>query len=113
MDSHQIMSEFSKLNQKSILKSSEMVTDYSYKILKARRVKTKFGNKVLLELENNILFLPARFNKISDEVITNLSLGAYMVYRTTIDDGKTFQLRLNLYTEMLNDLQSQMFYLSQ
>lgn len=61
------MEKFNNLgkgNPRNNRKISDMVVNHLYKIEGARKTKTAFGEKVVLDLENNeFCFLPARFTE--------------------------------------------------
>lgn len=71
-----------------------MVNLKIYPILKACRTKTKFGESIQIELENNILFLPNRYNTMTEEEIFVLSSGNYLIKKESGIDEKNFRLLL-------------------
>lgn len=72
-----------ELNQlgtiKPILKVKDMMRDIHYKVFGARRVNTKYGSRVVLQLEKNQLFLPARYEKLSEGAILDLNQNKYNI----------------------------------
>lgn len=52
-----------------------------YTILNAKRIVTKYGPTVRLEFESNVMFLPTRYNALSDEEVNELSTEPYYVCR--------------------------------
>ena len=67
------MSVFELLNKvvqvKVPISLNELKKGKKYKVINIRRVSTTFGEKVVLELETNIVFLGARSNQLTDEDI--------------------------------------------
>lgn len=75
-----IISELNQLGSiKPTLKIKDMMRDMQYRILGARKVNTKFGNRVLLQLETHQLFLPARYEQLSEEAILDLNENKYNI----------------------------------
>lgn len=60
-----------KIVGKSVIKVRNLEPNQVYKILCTKRVKTKYGDAILCELEENVTFLPKRFS----EKIDNAKLG--------------------------------------
>lgn len=77
---NEVSSELNHLGLiKPTLKVKDMVQDTHYRILGARKVSTKFGNRVVLDLENYQLFLPARYEKLSDKAVADLNENKYCI----------------------------------
>lgn len=58
---------------KPFVKLGDLEQHVAHKIYAARRITTKFGERVVLELFKYQLFLPARFDNLSDDVINNIN----------------------------------------
>lgn len=52
-----------------------------YPILSAKRVPVKYGTQVQLELDNHIMFLPSRFNMLTDDEVKQFSSGKFRLQR--------------------------------
>lgn len=63
--------------QKPLLKVNEMTINKSYRILKARRVNTQYGERVIVELEKKQVFLPSRYDAMRDSTLVSLCSGQY------------------------------------
>lgn len=82
MDSAKTLQDkFNSLNKKSMIHAKDLELFKKYPITNAKRVTTKYGGTLLIDLENNIMYLPNRYNELSDEDIKELSNGAYGIYR--------------------------------
>lgn len=86
-----------KLNASSILddrkpakKLRELEKGHAYKICNCRVINSKFGDSVLIELEDFVTFLPKRVTENYAPHCEELSTGQYsLVYRGEVDTGKT------------------------
>ena len=61
------------MEDKPLLCISDLDSSMQYKIASAKRVKTKYGNRIILELESHKLFLPAKFEELTDEDLDNIN----------------------------------------
>lgn len=59
---------------KPFVKISDLEQNVAFKISGAKRITTKFGERVVLELEKQQLFLPSRFDKLSPDVLDKLNM---------------------------------------
>lgn len=67
--------------------------DDFYIIKEFRLMNTRFGKKVIVELEEGIVFLPDRFNKFTAKDISNFNTSQYcMTYHglQSLGDGRSF-----------------------
>lgn len=64
---------------KPVLKAADMVIAKEYGVVGAKRVNTKFGERVVIELLEHQLFLPAKYCKLDDAVIEALNGGTYKI----------------------------------
>lgn len=76
-----LLNKFNSYKIKNILHIKDMEDLTKYTIVGAKRVTTKYGETVQLELEKNIMFLPTRYNGLSDAEIEALSGGAFVIQR--------------------------------
>lgn len=82
MDSKKnILNKFNILSSKSLIHIKDLETSKRYPVMNVQRVITKYGSTLKVELENNIIFLPNRYNSLTDEDINELSFGGYQMYR--------------------------------
>lgn len=92
-----IISTFNKLNVKQRLSILDMTPFEDYAIRRAERINTKYGEVIVLELHSSILYLPKRFNSLSDEDIEKLSTGSYLINKIPFNkDLDSYQCRLEL-----------------
>lgn len=64
---------------KPTLKVKDMMRGMRYKILGARKVTTKFGSRIVLDLEKHQLFLPSRYDRLSEEAVADLNKSKYCI----------------------------------
>ncbi|KAI9580588.1 hypothetical protein GQX74_011258 [Glossina fuscipes] len=76
--------------EKNIMTLKDFPKDKRLRILKAERKQTRFGKKIMLNLEDYFLFLPDKFNTIDDEALKELSSGQINVGKEMINDNKNF-----------------------
>lgn len=79
---------------KPTIKLSEMVKNQPEKIVSAKRVKTKYGDRIVLELTDHQVFLPGAFAQISDLAITQLSYSGTYQLRYLGPVGKTSKISI-------------------
>ncbi|XP_065368829.1 uncharacterized protein LOC135961260 [Calliphora vicina] len=65
----EIVTAFNKLKAKSYLSVKDLQPSKSYKILNMFRHRNKYGNVVIAELEDGMLYLPKRYNSLEDKII--------------------------------------------
>lgn len=87
--------------KKKYLKTILSIKDFEYnkplKIIGCERKITIYGMKIVLDLEEHIMFLPEKYIFITDEVLRQLTTGKYSIKKAT-DDG----IHYNLVFELLN-----------
>lgn len=66
-------------NFKPILKSSEMAIGKEYEVVAAKKVYTKYGERVVIELQDYQLFLPPKYAKLEQNIIQTLCSGNFCV----------------------------------
>ena len=59
--------------EKTIIKFEDLIVGQNYIINEIKGVNTRFGAKILVETEENIIFLPDRFNVFTVEEVDNLN----------------------------------------
>lgn len=86
------MSFLQKLNNVAKIKEGKSLAalevDKKYKIMSIRKTVTKFGERLVLELEDCCVFLGARFNTLSEEDIGSIQLKAQTGKLYLISHGK-------------------------
>lgn len=93
----EFISNFNKLNAKQRLSVKDMIPLEEYHITGAERVTTKYGETIVLELETSILYLPKRFNSLTDKDIDELSTGAFLISKYPLNqDNDNYSCRLEL-----------------
>lgn len=83
-----LISIFNKLNMKQTLCIKDMVDLEEYNITGAERVTTKYGEVIVLELGTNLLYLPKRFNSLTDKDVESFSSGLYLISKIPMNDEK-------------------------
>lgn len=96
-----LINKFNSLNSKSILHIKDMKNLKTYQIIKAFRTTTKFGQCIQIELDNHIMFLPNRYNAMTDEEIMELTSDNYFLKKEVGEDEKSFRLLLERFN--IND----------
>lgn len=75
------LNEAGDINYKPIKKLVDLEIERLYKITEAKVVKTKYGDSVLITVENEfVVFLPKRFNEISREALQKLKSAFFQAY---------------------------------
>lgn len=59
--------------EKAVLKFDEMEINKKYIVNAIKGVNTIYGKKILIETNENVIFLPQRFNVIDDAEVQNLN----------------------------------------
>ena len=90
-----LINKFENLNNKTILHIKDMENMKSYPILKAAKTTTKYGESIQIDVQNYIIFLPARYNSLLDEDILELSSGKYCIRKEAGEDEKSYLLHLD------------------
>lgn len=84
--------DLNKLNKlgvgKTLKKIGDLECNKEYKITSARVVKTKYGRRVIVKINDFDVFLPARYQEISDEDVNKLK-NCRIINRTTPSDTFT------------------------
>lgn len=93
----EIISSFNFLNMKKIISIKEMIPHKEYAIDGSYRTKTKYGDSVVLKLEDQILYLPKRYNSLGDDLVQRLSDGAFTISKIPLSEDQDNSLcRLEL-----------------
>lgn len=89
-----LINKFNGMNNKTILHIKEMENLKNYPVLKAAKVKTKYGDSIQVEIEEHVIFLPTRYNSLTEEDISELSSGNYLIKKEVGEDEKSYRLQL-------------------
>lgn len=95
-----IVSSFNALNLKKVLSVKDMDDNKVYLIDGAYRTTTKYGSVIVVQLGENILYLPKRFNTLNDDVIASLSTGTFSISKIPLkddDDNSLSKLEIREY----------------
>ena len=68
-----ILAAFNKLKNRPYLATKDLLPSKAYKVLSMFRHKNKYGNVVMAEIEDGMLYLPKRYNNLEDKVIYGVS----------------------------------------
>ena len=79
MNPTNLITKFNNLNKKTLIHIKELKDSTKYTVKNAKRVTSKYGTTIQIELENNIMFLPNRYNTLSDDDIIELASGIYCI----------------------------------
>ena len=87
------ITSFENLNNNlGFLKISDMLVDVGYIIQDAYRTSTRYGDCIVLRIDEKLLYLPKRYNTLDDEDINILSKCELV---KSSHDGNKFKLHLN------------------
>lgn len=90
------VAELNNMVSKPYIKVSDMEFGRQYKVLNVSRCTTKFGPKVSLELEDARIFLPSRYDKITDAALEGLNMEGNLYITNEGGNGrKSFSLRFS------------------
>lgn len=88
---------FNNKNLKKILSVKDMEPGKEYPIIGCSRMKTPYGNSVVVELIDNIIYLPKRFNFLDDNAIKHLGDNTFSISKTPInEDSNNLLYRLEI-----------------
>lgn len=91
----EVIELFNFLNFQKTLTLNELEANKDYKIDGAYRVSSTFGNTVSLKIDNKMLYLPKRFNFLSDDIIQRLSSGSFLLAKVFLEnDNSRYKLEL-------------------
>lgn len=65
-----------------------MQENVDYIIDCAQRTSCKYGEVIVLELEDNILYLPRRFNSLEDVALVTISTGRFSISKVHLKDSE-------------------------
>lgn len=71
--------ELNSFNFKPLLRLKDMELHREYRVINAAKPMTRFGPRIVLELEDYQLFLPERYSKLSEAVFKKFQEGKYFV----------------------------------
>lgn len=80
--------------QKPLLYFKDMVPNNRYPILNAKRTTTKFGEVILLELLDQVFFLPRKYNSLQDDSILQLRTQKFDLLKLPQNEASTCELTL-------------------
>lgn len=76
---------------KKTVKISELLINSWYSVTDARHIKTKFGQRVIITLNNELsIFLPPRFENISAEQVKDMKKTFFRTYKINSQDPDEF-----------------------
>lgn len=101
--SSELVKTFNFLNFRKIISMKELKSNTDYLVSGAYRTTTKYGEKIVLKLEDGILYLPSRFNSLGDDAITSLCSGMFSVIKLPLREGSETLYKLELKEFILND----------
>lgn len=79
MNPNDLINKFNSLNKKTLIHIKDLQEATKYEVKNAKRVTSKYGTTVQIELENNIMYLPNRYNALSDDDVMELATGVYYI----------------------------------
>lgn len=77
---------------KAVLHVSDLRLNHKYRCLNLKNINTRYGNRLLLELPENTMYLPAKYINVMEKYAKNLNMSTknlYMVYEgpDTVDNS--------------------------
>lgn len=97
MSSVNLVNLFNSYNHKRIITIKEMDENRDYVISGAYRTQTKYGERIVLKLDDAILYLPSRFLALREEDVKELGCGGYTISKSTMGgerDNTLYKLEL-------------------
>lgn len=91
-----LLKQFNSIKPLDYINLSSMVVNKPYRVTAIRKTETKFGDRLSLDLDYKVkVFLPERYNRMSDDEIAVMGGGNYvLINRGT--EGKAFKLEIEL-----------------
>jgi len=87
--------DFNSINKKPYIRCTELTPNKAFNILKAERTTAKYGQRILLELQHCTLYLPERFNSVSDDTLIDISNGGYNFTKINQDGAISYKIKPN------------------
>ena len=87
-----IVAAFNKLKTRPYLATKDLLPSKSYKVLAMFRHKNKYGNVVIAELEEGMLYLPKRYNNLEDNIIEGVYNEQFILRRKLENDLNILEL---------------------
>lgn len=81
-----IVAAFNKLKTRPYLAIKDLLPSKPYKVLTMFRHKNKYGNVVIAELEEGMLYLPKRYNNLEDNIIEGV-YNEQFILRRKLENG--------------------------
>lgn len=66
-----------KKYEKNTISLKDLSMNVKYPILNCMRMFTKYGERIMLEIETNVIFLPQKYSKLTDDQIEDLCSGNF------------------------------------
>lgn len=95
------MEEFNSKYIRSILSVNNMVMNHHYIVCQIKKCKTRFGDKIQIVTDNHLIYLPQRFNNLSDAALEEINSNDFALIKTP-GDGKNYNLKLEKYCKYKN-----------
>lgn len=93
-DTDNIVEKFNERNLKPYKNLKSMEQNKDFLIIGCRKTKTKYGERLLMELENFNIFLPERYNSLTVAEINKFFNKTYYL-RNCGESGRTFKLQIH------------------
>lgn len=91
-----LLSQFNSIQPMEYISVTKMVMNKHYRVTGLTRMKTKYGDRLSAELDHTTkVFLPERYNRMSDEDILEMGKGNYVLIKRA-DKGQAVDLLLVL-----------------
>lgn len=91
-----LLTKLNNCGSKPILKVKEMIINKSYKVINARKCETKFGKRLVLDLEEYQLFMPSRFDRFTDEeALEEINQRENLHITNKGESGRTYNLEFS------------------
>lgn len=80
---------------KPTMKISEMILNNPYQIYGIRRIATKYGPRVVAELQDVQIFLPMRYSSLPDDAMEDINSKGDFYVTNSGQNGKSFELKFS------------------
>lgn len=103
LSNNQLKKAFNTKKSKPFVGCSELRTSKPYRVIKMFRKQTKFGLKPVIEMEEINVYLPIRYNDLTDEEMEGIGNGCFNLIRKVNETNKNFELELEEIPIILHD----------
>lgn len=92
----EIIAAFNKLKTKPNISLKDLQSSKQHKVLSLFRHKTKYGNVVIAELEDTLLYLPKQYNNLNDNVIEGVANKKFTLTKKLENNNNVLELEKSI-----------------